>query len=138
MERDGSKAATWTLLGAWVVRTTHATHKLPHLQCAYLALLPVQVELMLTNGHSPDRFYQRWAGVPRMHSDATMPKGPPGHRCPREKERMSWGYATVSSDTSCLREQPQTSEEKQRKMLREQREIAAQIKTASTLDDSSS
>lgn len=27
------------------------------LQHAYLALLSVQVELMLTNGHSPDRLY---------------------------------------------------------------------------------
>lgn len=28
-----------------------------HLRHAYLALLSVQVELMLTNGHSPDRLY---------------------------------------------------------------------------------
>lgn len=65
---------------------------------AYLALLPVQVELMLTNGHSPDRLYQCWTGVPRVHSNATMPKSPSGHRCPGEEKRMNWGYTKVSPD----------------------------------------
>lgn len=89
---------------------TPTIHLFPHFQHAYLALLSVQVELMLTNGHSPDRLYQCWTGVPRMHSNATMPKSPPGHRCPKEEERMSCGYTVVSSGIFCHRKQPQTSQ----------------------------
>lgn len=49
----------------------------------YLALLPVQVKLVLTDGHSPDGLYQGRTGVPSVHSNSTMSESPPGHRCPR-------------------------------------------------------
>ena len=32
----------------------------------YFALLPVQVELVLTNGHDPNGLDQRMAGIPRV------------------------------------------------------------------------
>lgn len=53
---------------------------------------------MLANSHSPNGLDECGAGVPCMHSNATVPKRPPGHRCPREEESRGHGYAAVSSD----------------------------------------
>lgn len=47
-----------------------------------LALLAVQVELMLADGHGPDGLDEGRAGVPCMHSDATVAKRPSCHRRP--------------------------------------------------------
>lgn len=47
-----------------------------------LALLAVQVELMLADGHGPDGLDKGRAGVPRVHSDATVTKRPSCHRRP--------------------------------------------------------
>ena len=48
----------------------------------YLTLLPVQIELVLANGHSPDGLDQRWTCVPCVHRNATVPKRPPRHGSP--------------------------------------------------------
>lgn len=47
-----------------------------------LALLAVQVELVLADGHGPDGLDEGRTGVPRMHSDATVAKRPSRHRRP--------------------------------------------------------
>lgn len=47
-----------------------------------LALLAVQVELMLADGHGPDGFDEGRTGVPGMHSNATVTKRPSCHRRP--------------------------------------------------------
>lgn len=47
-----------------------------------LALLAVQVELVLADGHGPDGLDEGRTGVPRMHSDATVTKRPSCHRRP--------------------------------------------------------
>lgn len=49
---------------------------------ADLALLAVQVELVLADGHGPDGLDEAGAGVPRVHGDAAVAKRPPGHRRP--------------------------------------------------------
>lgn len=48
----------------------------------YLALFSIQIELVLANGHSPDGLYESRTRVPRVHSDPSMTKCPPGDRCP--------------------------------------------------------
>lgn len=52
------------------VRVTTHTHS---------ALLSVQVELVLADGHNPDGFNQRMAGIPRVDLKACLPKGALGH-----------------------------------------------------------
>lgn len=47
-----------------------------------LALLAVQVELVLADGHGPDGLDEGRTGVPRVHSDATVTKCPSCHRRP--------------------------------------------------------
>lgn len=49
---------------------------------ADLALLAVQVELVLADGHGPDGLDEGRAGVPRVHRDAAVAKRPPCHRRP--------------------------------------------------------
>lgn len=48
----------------------------------YLTLLPVQVELVLANGHGPDGLDQGRARVPCVHRDATVSERPPRHGGP--------------------------------------------------------
>lgn len=48
----------------------------------YLALLAVQVELVLADGHGPDRLNESRAGVPGVDSYTTVAKRPSGHRRP--------------------------------------------------------
>lgn len=45
----------------------------------HLTLLPVQIELMLAYGHSPDGLDQCWTCIPRVHCNAAVPKRPPCH-----------------------------------------------------------
>lgn len=47
-----------------------------------LALLAVQVELVLADGHGPDGLDEGRTGVPRVHGDATVTERPPRHRRP--------------------------------------------------------
>lgn len=47
-----------------------------------LALLAVQVELVLADGHGPDGLDEGRTGVPRVHCYATVTKRPPRHRRP--------------------------------------------------------
>lgn len=57
----------------------------------HLALLPVQVELVLADGHGPDGLDECWARVPRVHCNAAVAKGPPGHRGPAGVGGVSLG-----------------------------------------------
>lgn len=49
---------------------------------AHFALLPVQVELVLTDGHGPDGLDQRVAGIPRVDDQARLSKRSLRHRLP--------------------------------------------------------
>lgn len=55
----------------------------------YFALLSVQVELMLANGHDPDGFDQRMAGIPRVDEQARLPKGALGYGSPVAPQKKS-------------------------------------------------
>lgn len=54
---------------------------------AHFALLNVQVELVLTDGHHPDGFNQRVAGIPGGNNHSALPKRPLGHSFPVEDKR---------------------------------------------------
>lgn len=45
---------------------------------AHFALLHVQVELVLTDGHHPDGFNQSVAGIPGINNQTGLPKSPLG------------------------------------------------------------
>lgn len=51
---------------------------------AHFALLHVQVELVLTDGHCPDGFNQSVAGIPGVNKQTGLPKGPLGDCFPVE------------------------------------------------------
>lgn len=53
---------------------------------AYFALLQVQIELVLTDGHRPDGFNQSVAGIPGVNNQTGLPKGPLGRCFPVEVE----------------------------------------------------
>lgn len=45
----------------------------------HFALLPVQVELVLTDGHHPDGLNQRVAGIPRVNNQTSLSERSLGH-----------------------------------------------------------
>ena len=45
----------------------------------HFAFLPVQVELVLTDGHHPDGFNQRMAGIPCVYNQPGLSEGSLGH-----------------------------------------------------------
>lgn len=45
----------------------------------HFALFPLQVELVLANGHDPNGFNQRVAGIPGVDNQTRLPKGTLGH-----------------------------------------------------------
>ena len=52
----------------------------------HLALFPVQVELVLADGHRPDTFCEGGGGrEPRVHVNVSWSKGSPTHGHPVEK-----------------------------------------------------
>ena len=60
----------------------------------YFALLPVQVKLMLTNCHYPDGLDERRVRIPRLHKEATLPKGSSGYRNPeRLRKALKWSVS---------------------------------------------
>lgn len=70
----------------------------------YLALLPVQVELVLADGHRPDGLDQRWARIPRVHRDAAVSERPPRHRSPgKQGSEGSAELVTNCNDQLSLR-----------------------------------
>lgn len=88
----------------------------------YLALLSVQIELMLANRHRPNGLDQCWTCVPRVHSNATVPKSPPGHRSPGRTritsfiQSLRWGEAihqTAVSEESTGMKGPEELTQKQ-------------------------
>lgn len=50
--------------------------------CTYSALLSVQVELVLADGHGPNGFDQRMAGIPRVDQKARLTEGALGYCSP--------------------------------------------------------
>lgn len=77
------------------VRVTTHTHTHTH-----SALLSVQVELVLADGHDPDGFDQRMAGIPRVDLKACLPEGAFGH-CP-PVARMTPGFNHNSGEIELL------------------------------------
>lgn len=57
---------------------------------AHFALLHVQVELVLTDGHHPDGFNQSVAGIPGVNDQAALPKSPLGDCFPVEDNEKLW------------------------------------------------
>ena len=55
----------------------------------HFALLPVQVELVLTDGHHPDGFNQRVAGIPRVNHQAGLSERSLGHCSSGEEEEIT-------------------------------------------------
>ena len=61
-----------------------------------LALLAVQVELVLADGHGPDGLDEAWTGVPGVDRDAAVSERPPRHRRPavRARNTRPWLHTT--------------------------------------------
>lgn len=57
--------------------------------CTYSALLSVQVELVLADGHGPYGFDQRMAGIPRVDQKTRLTKGALGYCSPEATENES-------------------------------------------------
>lgn len=79
--------AAWILDWTWGGggqhrRTRHAVSGSGARGPTDLALLAVQIELVLADGHGPDGLDEGGTGVPGMNSDAAVTKGPSGHRRP--------------------------------------------------------
>lgn len=66
----------------------------------HFALLPVQIELVLTDGHHPNGLNQRVAGIPRVDDQASLPKGAFGHRPPAHKYKRTQAHMRLRS-ASC-------------------------------------
>lgn len=72
-------------------------------QNAHFALFPVQVELVLTDGHGPDGLDQRVAGIPRVDNQARLSERSLRHRLPAvggADERRGLEKSNESSVTS--------------------------------------
>lgn len=73
----------------------------------HFALLPVQVELMLANGHYPDGLDEGRVCIPGLYKQATLSKGSSGHWNPKTWGKPGvthpWASGTwpVSSRQSC-------------------------------------
>lgn len=63
----------------------------------HFALLPVQIELVLTDGHHPDGFNQRMAGIPCVNDKTCLSKGSLGHCSSVEDNKTNTCY--YKSDT---------------------------------------
>lgn len=61
------------------------------------ALLSVQVELVLADGHDPDGFDQWMAGIPGVDLKASLPEGALGHCSP--VARVTPGFNLNWSDS---------------------------------------
>lgn len=72
---------------------------------AYFALLPVQVELVLTDGHRPDGLDQRVAGIPSVDNQARLSERSLRHRLPAVgTTREEASALTFTDDTDKLAE----------------------------------
>lgn len=63
----------------------------------HFALFPVQVELVLTDGHHPDGFNQRVAGIPCVNNQTGLSKSALGHCSPVEGNETFRPYVDLKS-----------------------------------------
>ena len=64
-----------------------------------LALLAVQVELVLADGHGPDGLDEAWTGVPGVDRDATVSESPPRDRRPAAGARNTRLWLHIEHNT---------------------------------------
>lgn len=62
----------------------------------HFALLPVQVELVLTDGHHPDGFNQRVAGIPCVNNQPSLSESSLGHCSSVEDNKTNTQYSACA------------------------------------------
>lgn len=67
----------------------------------HFALLPVQVELVLTDGHHPDGFNQRVAGIPCVNNQTSLSESLLGHCSSVEDNKTNIQYLCWSKKQIC-------------------------------------